>query len=162
MNHQCNENMPHWAQRIDDYGKRRWYKENHDKKRNGEYIGNIIFNLIFLWVVNKIPDWNLGFIRDNYNVVLWIVNVNILVQIGGNALMLAANLPIIRYLSLIITESASFVTQMVLFYIYPFDFTNFHGLFWLDWFLPIALIIGMVVSAFKVIGNLWKLIFWRS
>jgi hypothetical protein len=162
MNHQCNENMPQWAQRIDDYGKRRWRKENHDKKRNGEYIGNIIFNLIFLWVVNKIPDWNLGFIRDNYNVVLWILNVNILVQIGGNALMLAANLPVIRYFSLIITESASFVTQMVLFYIYPFDFTNFHGLFWLDWFLPIALIIGMVVSAFKVVGNLWKLIFWRS
>jgi hypothetical protein len=67
-----------------------------------------------------------------------------------------------RYFVLIITESASFVTQMVLFYIYPFDFTHFHGLSWIDWFLPIALIIGMVVSAVKVFSNLWKLIFWRS
>jgi hypothetical protein len=63
---------------------------------------------------------------------------------------------------LIVTESASFITQIVLFYIYPFDFSNFHGLFWLDWFLPIALIIGMIVSALKVFSNLWKLIFWRS
>jgi len=153
--------MPHWAKRVDEYGKRRWYKDK-PTKRNGEYIANIIFNLIFLWIVNKIPDWNLGFIRDNYNVVLWILNVNILVQIGGNALMLALDMPFIRYLARIITESSSFVTQMVLFYIYPFDFSHFHGLFWLDWFLPIALIIGMVVSAIKVIANLWKLIFWRS
>lgn len=162
MNYQHNENMPHWAQRIDDYGKRRWHKDKPERNRNGEYIANIIFNLIFLWIVNKIPDWHLGFIRDNYNVVLWILNVNIFIQIAGNGLMLVAGLPVIRYLSRIIMESASFVTQMVLFYIYPFDFTNFHGLFWLDWFLPIALIIGMVVSALKVISNFWKLIFWRG
>ncbi len=161
MHHAQNENMPRWAKRVDDYGIRRWSKDK-PARRNGEYIGNIIFNLIFLWIVNQIPDWNLGFIRDNYNVVLWILNVNILVQIGGNALMLALDMPFIRYLARIITESASFVTQMVLFYIYPFDFSHFHGLFWLDWFLPIALIIGMVVSAIKVIANLWKLIFWRS
>jgi hypothetical protein len=162
MNQSSNENMPHWARQIDDYGKRRWHKEKSARTRNGEYIGNIIFNLVFLWIVNKIPDWNLGFIRDNYNVVLWILNVNILIQIGGNGLMLLSGLPVIRYLSRMITEAASFVTQMVLFYIYPFDFTHFHGLFWLDWFLPIALIIGMVVSALKVISNFWKLVFWRS
>jgi len=162
MNPPYNENMPRWAHRIDDYGKRHWHRDKPSDKRQGEYIGNIIVNLIFLWVVNKVPDWHLGFIRDNYNVILWILNVNILVQIGGSALALIISLPAIRYLSRIITESASFVTQIVIFYIYPFDFTHFHGLFWLDWFIPIALIIGMVVSALKVISNLWKLIFWRS
>ena len=162
MNHHRTENMPRWAQKVDDYGKRNWRKNKPERNRNGEYIGNIVFNLIFLWIVNKIPDWNLGFIRDNYNVVLWILNVNIIIQIAGNAFMLLVDFSVIRYLSHIITESASFVTQMVLFYIYPFDFSHFHGLFWLDWFLPIALIIGMVVSALKVISNLWKLLFWKS
>jgi hypothetical protein len=162
MNHPHNENMPSWAQKVDSYGRTHWHKKKAIKPGNGEYIGAIIFNLIFLWIVNNVQHWNLGFIKDNFIVVLWILNVNILIQIAGNALMFFSGLPLIRYLSLIITESAGFVTQMVLFYIYPFDFTNFHGLFWLDWFIPIALIIGMVVSALKVISNLWKLIFWRS
>jgi hypothetical protein len=160
--HHNHENMPSWAQKVDAYGRNHWHKEKATRSRNGEYIGNIIFNLLFLWIVNNIQEWNVGFIRENFSVVVWILNVNILVQIAGNAFMLLSGLPVIRYFSLIIMESASFITQMVLFYIYPFDFTHFHGLFWLDWFLPLILIIGMVVSALKVISNLWKLIFWRS
>ncbi len=162
MKQNSQNNIPPWARRIDNYGKQRWHKDNPGHARKGEYIGNIIFNLIFLWVVNQIPEWNLGFIRDNFNVVLWILNVNILIQIGGNALMLIVEYGSIRYFARMVTEASGFVTQMVLFYIYPFDFTHFHGLFWLDFFIPIALIIGMVVSAFKVFANLWKLIFWRG
>jgi hypothetical protein len=162
MNSYHNENMPSWAQKIDSHGRKHWHKEKSVRSRNGEYIGNIIFNLLFLWIVNNVQEWHVGFIRDNFSVVVWIMNVNILIQIAGNGLMLLTGLSAIRYLTRIITESASFVTQMVLFYIYPFDFSHFHGLIWLDWFLPIALIIGMVVSALKVFSNLWKLIFWRD
>lgn len=161
MNHTHKENMPRWAQKCDSYGRRNILKEKVEKSRNGEYIGAVIFNLLFLWIVNNIMDWHLGFIRDNFMVVLWVLNVNIAVQIAGNVLMLITGTRIMRYLSLIVMESASFVTTMVLFYIYPFDFSNFHGMFWLDWFLPVALIIGMVVSAIKVLANFWKLIFWR-
>jgi hypothetical protein len=153
--------MPGWARKVDDFGRQRWHKDKPGKSRRNDYIANIIFNLIFLWVVNKVPDWNISFIRDNYEVVLWILNVNIMVQVAGNALMLLADLPVIRYLCRIIMEIASFLTQMVLFYIYPFNFSHFHGLYWLDWLIPIMLIIGMVVSALKVFANLWKLIFWR-
>ena len=162
MNNHHNKKMPRWAQRIDDYGKNHWDSDLARKKKNGEYIANIIFNVIFLWIVNKIPEWHLDFIKDNFMVVLWILNVNIIIQIGGNALMLAAGAPAVRYLSRIIMEAASFVTQLVLFYIFPFDFTNFHGLSWLNWLLPIGLIIGMVMSALKVISNFWKLLFRLS
>jgi hypothetical protein len=162
MNHHHRENMPNWAQKADAYGKRHWHKEKAAKSRQGEYIGSIIFNLLFLWIVNNVQNWDVGFIKNNFSVVIWILNVNIIVQIAGNALMFMSGLAPIRYFSQIVMESASFVTQMVLFYIFPFDFTHFHGLFWLDWFLPIAFIIGMVVSALKVFSNLWKLIFWRS
>lgn len=151
--------MPSWAQKTDSCRHTRWNKEKACKSRRGEYIGAIIFNLIFLWIVNKIPEWNIGFIKDNYMVVLWILNVNIFIQIGGNALMLLLGFPAIRYISRSIIEAAGFVTMMALYYIYPFDFTHFHGLAWLDWLVPIILIIGMVVSAVKVISNLWKLIF---
>ena len=162
MNHHENENTQPWARRVDDWGKRRWPKGKPDRNRKGEYIGNIIFQLIFLWIVNNVQEWHLVFIKDNYLVVVWILNLNIFIQIGGNVLMFLVDIPMVRYLSKMITEAASFVTQLVIFYIFPFDFSNFHGLFWLNWFLPVALIIGMVVSALKVISNFWKLIFRRS
>ena len=132
------------------------------KPGTGEYIASIIFNLIFLWIVNHLRDWHLPFIRDNFTVVLWILNLSILVKIAGDAVMLMAGLPVIRRLVRIITESASFVVQIVLYYIYPFDFSHIHGYQWVDRVLPILLIIGMVVSAMKVFSNLWKLIFSRD
>jgi len=160
MNHNKNNFMPPWAQKADNYGRRRWHKEKSFSRCRNESIWAIIINLIFLYIVNKVPDWDLKFIKDNYGAVLWILNANILIQIGGNLLMTVFNFSWIRYLSRIILEAANFITILVLFYIYPFNFSNFHGLSWIDWLLPIAFIVGMIASAIKVIANIWKLIFW--
>lgn len=162
MNHHYRDNMPPWSRRVDSCGQSHRRREKEVRSRSSEYIGALIFNLAFLWIVNNIQDWHTGFIKDNFTVVLWILNLNIIIRIAGNIAMLLSGLPAIRNFSLIIIESAGFVTQIVLFYIYPFDFSDFHGLFWLDWFIPVILVIGMVVSALKVMSNLWKLIFWRS
>ncbi len=161
MNHHHHENMPPWARRVDNYGRQHWEKELKTKSRRGEYIASIIFNLIFLWIVNKVPEWHIPFIKDSYMVVLWILYTNILIRIGAAILMLVFETTPVRRLGNIITEAAGFVTTLVLYYIYPFDFQNFHGLFWMDWLLPIIFIIGMVVSAMKVFSNGWKLLFWR-
>jgi hypothetical protein len=137
---------------------RRWVEKPRRSKR-GDYIGAIVVSIIMLWVVNKIPGWHWGFIRDNYMVILWILNANLLVQIAGNAVMLLLEYRVVRRLGVIATEAASFVTQLVLYYIYPFDFSRYPGLTWLDWFIPLALIIGMVVSAVKVVWSTWRLVF---
>lgn len=153
--------MPAWAKPIDDYGRRKWKKDNlRDKK--GEYGGNIVFGLIFLWIVNKVPDWNLPFIRDNYNVVLWVLNLNLIVNIACGILLMVLSARPLRYLWRMIIEAAGFVTNIVLFYVYPFDFSHIHDFTWLDKVIPILLIIGMVVSALKVLANIWKMIFWGS
>jgi len=89
------------------------------------------------------------------------LNINILIQIAGNLLMVLFDFSWIRYLSRIILETANFLTTMVLFYVYPFDFSHVRGLEWIDWLLHIGFIIAMVVSALKVISNIWKLLFWR-
>ncbi|HNY01165.1 MAG TPA: hypothetical protein PKG48_01190 [Bacteroidales bacterium] len=153
-----NDCMPRWK-RWAEHGEPGCRSEIKRKSRTGDYIAAIILNLIFLWIVNKVPDWKPGFIRDNYMVVLWVLNVNIFVQLGCNLLMLLAGVWVVRRLARIIMESASFVTTMVLLYIYPFDFSHFHDLFWVDKILPILFIIGMVVSAIKVVSNLWRLLF---
>jgi hypothetical protein len=159
--HNHNRQMPSWAEKIDAHGKRHWCSEKSEKSRTGEYIAAILFNLLFLWIVNNILDWHTGFITERFMVVLWIINVSIFVKIGGNAMMLLFDMRFVRRLSTIAMEVASFVVQMSLYYIYPFDFSHLNGLVWLDWFLPIMLIIGMVVSAVKVVSQFWKLLFRR-
>jgi hypothetical protein len=154
--------VPEWARGIDHYGRKKWHKDHPVHQRKGEYIGNVIVGLISLWVVNKVPDWNLGFIRDNYEVILWMLNLSIMIQIGGNALMFLVEMAAVRYLARMVMETAGFVTNILLYFVYPFDFSHFHGLFWLDTLIPILLIVGMVVSALKVLTNFWKLVFWTS
>jgi len=58
--------MPFWAQKVDGYSRTKWHKEKTFSRIRSESIGAIIWNLVFLFIVNKVPDWNLTFIRDNY------------------------------------------------------------------------------------------------
>jgi hypothetical protein len=153
--------MPGWAKNIDDYGKRRWNKDKSRRNRRAEYITALIWNLIWLFVVNKVQDWHLQFINDHYPAVLWALNMNIFVQIGGNVLMFLLDISFVRYLSRILLETANFFVLIILYYIYPFDFSGIPGWSFLDWLIPWMMIIGMIVSALKVLGNTWKLIFWR-
>jgi hypothetical protein len=161
MNQGNSSTMPHWAKNIDDYGKRRRKKEKSLRNRRGEYITTIVFNLIWLFIVNKIPDWHLQFINDHYPTVLWALNMNIFIQIGGNILMLIFDIRFIRYLSRIILETANFLVLIILYYIYPLDFSSMAGLHFLDHLIPWLMIIGMIVSALKVLDNIWNLIFGR-
>jgi len=158
---ESSSNMPHWAKKFDDQGKRWWHKEKPVGNRRGEYITAIIFNLIWLFIVNKIPDWDLKFINDHFQAILWALNMNIFIQIGGNIIMLIFDIRFVRYFSRAILEAANFLVMITLYYIYPFDFSGIPGWTFLDWLIPWLLIIGMVVSALKVLGNIWKLIFWR-
>ena len=154
-------NIPGWAKKIDDHGKHRWNKEKPLRNRRGEYIAAIVWNLVWLFIVNKVTDWHLPFINDHYQAVLWALNMNIIIQIGGNILMFILDIRFIRYLSRIVLETANFFVMIILYYIYPFNFNGIQGWSFLDWLIPWMLIIGMIVSALKVFGNIWKLIFWR-
>jgi hypothetical protein len=155
------ERMPRWARRIDDAGPRRWKRERNAKRRRGDYIANIVVNLIGLYIVNKLPSWHVSFLNDHYLTILPMINWNIYVQIAGNFLLVFLDLSIFRYLLRAVMEAATFLILIILFYIYPFNFTLVENLGWLDTFLPVIFIIGMVVSAVKVLSNLWKMVFWR-
>ena len=156
-----NEHMPHWAKRIDEIGPRRWHREKQYRNRRAEFVTSLVFNLIALVILYKIPDWHFGFITAKYGVVMYILIFSCIVQIGGNLLMLILDIPSIRYFSGIFMEAASFLAQITLYYVYPLDFSNYPGLSWIDIIFPWILIIGMVISAIKVFSNIWKLIFWR-
>ena len=91
---------------------------------------------------------------------MYILIFSSLVQVAGNLLMMFLDFRFIRYLSGIFMEAAAFIAQISMYYVYPFDFSGYGGLFWIDVVLPWILIIGMIISAVKVVSNIWKLIFW--
>ena len=152
--------IPNWARRFDEAGPRRWMKEKHTNRRKGEYISAIVWNLIWLFIANKLPSWDTGFLNDHYLTVLQPLNWNIWIQIGGNILLLLIDFRFLRFLLKAVMAAATFLILMVFFYLYPFNFSNTGSFSWIDALLPILFVIGMVVSALTVISNIWKLIFW--
>ncbi len=131
-------------------------------RKKGEYIANIIFNLIFLWILSRVPHWNIPFLADDYMVVLLVMKINCLVQIAANIVLLILFIRPLRYVVKIIAEAAGLAALMVMYYLYPFDFSNFHNLGWLDKVLPILFIIGMVVTVVKIFTYAVKVFFKPS
>ncbi len=128
------------------------------KKHRGEAIWAIIWNIFVLWIVNKVPDWNLFFINEQYNTILWILNLYIVIQIAGYAIIMFFDYPWSWHLIRTILDTASLVTLLVLYFIYPFDFAAIDSWAWVDTVIPIAFIIGMIGSGLGMIIHLIKFI----
>lgn len=155
------EKMPEWARRIDAAGPRRWHRDRDYRNLRSEFVSSAVFNLIALFVLYKIPDWHLDFINGKYPAIYPILMFSCVVQIVGNLIRLLLFSRATSYFTGIFMEAASFLAMICFYYLYPLDFSNSHGLSWIDIVLPWFLIIGMIVSALKVLSNAWKLIFWR-
>lgn len=140
---------------------RKNYVETGNPKK-AEHIANIIFNLIFLWILSRVPDWDIPFLGDNYMVVLLVMKINCWVQIAANIVLLVLSIIPLRYLVKLIAEAAGLAALMVLYYLYPFDFSNYHNMGWLDRVLPILFIIGMVVAIVKIFTYAVKIFFKPS
>jgi len=136
-------------------------KEKSFGKYRGEAIGAIIWNLVWLWIINNVQDWNLSFILSSFGVLLWIWNINVAVQILTNLGIVILELRWFRYLMKALMESANFVSIIATFYLYPFDFSGLTGWGLTDMVIQICLVIAMVFTAISVIVQLWKMIFWR-
>lgn len=150
--------MPGWRQKANDFSSRFRDKEKKESRRRGEYIWAILWAIFFLWVVNKVPDWDLKFITKSYHSVLPILNINIFIQIAGNILMLLFMVPRLRHFIKAVIDASSFVALIVIYTFYPFDFgATGHG--WLDSILPWILIISLIVTGISVVVHLIKTIF---
>ena len=153
--------MPPWAHKVDEFGKRYWYKEKPVRSRRAEHIWGVVWNIFFLWLVNKVPSWDLAFINDHYNTILPVMNINLFIQIGAHLVMAIFDVRWVRYILKIVTDAATFLVAMVIYFIYPFDFSRI-GHSWIDVMIPFLLIITMIVTAVSVLIHIFKLIFYRS
>ncbi|MEE8441711.1 MAG: hypothetical protein V3S41_08325 [Spirochaetia bacterium] len=93
----------------------------------GAYIAGAVANAIVLFLVNRVPDWNLPFVTDGYTAVLWAIHLCILVQIGGNALLIFIHPHFLHYLTQTVFNVVSLLALIVLAVAFPFDFSFLTG-----------------------------------
>lgn len=129
-------------------------ERNIKREQKSEYFVAIIFNLIFLYIVNNLLNWNIYFITNTFNDVLWIINLSIIIAIIGNILLLLYSPERFRHVVKIILNIISFIAVYIVYTVFPF---NFYNSFY-DWAFGILLILAMIGIVIAVVIEIYLLI----
>ena len=133
------------------------------RRRMTDYIFSVIFNIAFLVVVNKVPDWNIGFITAAFPDVLWAVNTSVAVSIAGNLILVFFHPRFLHHLFNAVFAVFGILACSVILSVFPFDFSELVG-DWLNILIRIALIVGIVgraiptvVTIVKAVGDIFRI-----
>ena len=127
------------------------------RRRMSDYIFSVIFNIAFLVVVNKVPDWNIQFITDSFPDILWAVNTSLAVSLAGNLILIFFHPRFLHHLLNAVFAVFGILATSVILSVFPFDFSQVVSE-WLNIVVRIALIVGIVGSAISVVVNIVKAI----
>ena len=125
------------------------------RRRMTDYIFAVIFNIAFLVVMNKVPDWNIVFITDSFPDVLWALNTSIAVSLAGNLILIFFHPRFLHHLLTAVFSVFGILATSVLLSVFPFEFAELVGE-WLNILVRIVLIVGIVGSAIGVVVNVVK------
>lgn len=123
--------------------------------RISNYIPSVIFNIILLIVLNKIPDWNIVFITSSYPDILRAVNMTLIVHIVGNVILIFIHPLFTHHLANAVFSVFSLIAAWVIFSVFPFDFSEIVGA-WLNTLIRVCLIIGIAGSAISIVVHVVK------
>jgi hypothetical protein len=125
------------------------------RRRITDYIFATIFNIAFLVVVNKVPDWNIVFITDSFPDILWAVNTSLAVSIAGNLILIFFHPRFLHHLLNAVFSIFGILVLSVILSVFPFDFSELVDE-WLNILIRIVLIIGIVGSAIGTVVHVVK------
>ncbi len=121
------------------------------------YIVSIVFNGIFLYVVNKVPDWNIVFITGRFSEVLWALNLSIVFQLVGNGVLYVYHPLAMHHLVQTLLSGVSALAAYTIWKVYPFALVRLvPSISWLDTFFRWVLLVGVVGTAIGGVVNLVK------
>ena len=129
-------------------------ERNIKREQKSEYFVAIIFNLIFFYIVNNLLNWQVYFITNSFNEVLWIINLSIIITIIGNILLLLYSPERFRHLMKIILNIVAFIAVYFVYIVFPF---NFYNSFY-DWGFSILLILAMIGIIIAIIVEIYLLV----
>ena len=123
--------------------------------KNSEFIAAIIINIIFLYIVNNLLNWNISFIAPTFSQVLFILNVSIIANILANIGFLIYQRGWFRSLAQIILNIIGFAVAYSFFVVFPFVFQTIA----FAYILKFLLILGMIALVIASIVEVLRLIF---
>ena len=117
------------------------------------YIFAVVINGVFLFLVNKIPDWNPAFIADTYSSVLWALNLSLIAQIAGNFLLIFYHPMVLHHIGNILFSVFGFIALIVVYTVFPFHLPKLRSN-WLPTLIRVVMIVGMVGTGIAAVVHL--------
>ena len=117
------------------------------------YIVGVVVNAVLLFLVNKIPAWNLDFIAGNYPEVLWALNLSLIVQIAGNFLLMFYHPMVLHHIGNMLFSIFGFIALIVIYTVFPFILPELRSN-WLPTVIKAVMIVGMVGTGIAGIVHL--------
>ena len=122
---------------------------NEQGKRAG-YIISAIITIVFLLVMNKIPDWNFSFVLPTYRDALWAINLSLGVQIALYVILTFYHPPLFHNAAQVAFSAVTIIAIGVILTVFPVDFTRSPGP-WLNTMFRVACIVGIAGSAVSIV-----------
>lgn len=119
--------------------------------KTSEFVGAIIANIIFLYIVNNLLSWNLSFIAPSFQDVLWIFNISIAATIIGNIVFLIYHPGWFRSIIQVILNILGFMVVYYLYTVFPFILSSGWVVFAVKFALIVAMLVLVIVSIFEVV-----------
>lgn len=144
--------QPQWAQKIEDWGKDFEKKfeskfEKHKSKlkpweKKSEFVWNIAFSLVWLYVINNIQAWLPGYFTESYPALLAVANPVIIIQIVIYVILFLVGLRWVYYLGKSAENVFGLISVVTAIVIFPFNIP-----FGLTYIVRFGLTIATVVMA---------------
>lgn len=136
--------------------KKKHKKENENTR--GSFIASLIANGILLFLVNKLPDWNIFFIDSAaFREVLPAINISIAVQISGYVMLLFYNPQYLFHLANIVFGAVSIRAISVILSVFPFVFSASTSSP-IPTIVKVFLVLGIVGTGISIIVHFVKLL----
>jgi hypothetical protein len=117
-------------------------KRRHNKRI--DFLISLIVNIIALYIINNLLDWEVQFINWKWPQVLGILNTSIIVTIVFYAAFIIYSGKLFYLLGRTIMDIIAIVATYRLYSVFPFDFNGFFEMGWLNAWFPYLLLLGMV------------------
>jgi hypothetical protein len=147
-------------------GRARGRARPQKEKTRGDYVGAVIGNLIVLVLANIYPLWRPlthGVVTEAWVRILWAVDLSLLIQIGGNLILLFASPRALRRFMDLSFAATGLLSVAVFYAVFPLDFSRVVG-DWLNLLVRIFLVLAMVGASIGVVVGIFRFFSaaWRS
>jgi hypothetical protein len=121
------------------------------------YLVAVAINIVMIVIVNNILDWGwLPFLTDDFEDVVWLINLSITASILANLAYLAYDPAWFKALAQVGLNLISIAVMVTMWRVFPFDFSAYQ----FDWetVVRLVLVLGVIGTAIAVVVEMVNLV----